>query len=132
MIYPRYLTRLYLKLVLLQRGTNLQTINWILERVSLTSFAMLVNGSHSSRDLRQGFPLSPLLFSLVERLWELNVEAMREGAIKRIGVVRSTFISHLLFVDDVWWFAQGSLKEISHFKSIMDSFYGATRMEVNF
>jgi hypothetical protein len=40
---------LYIKLVLLQMGMNLQTVNYILGCVSLDSFALSINGSPSKK-----------------------------------------------------------------------------------
>lgn len=60
----------FFRLVLIQLGMNLSTVNWIWGCVKSASFAVLINGSPSkifgaSRGLRQGCPLSPFLFLLI-------------------------------------------------------------------
>jgi len=60
----------YLRLLLLHIGIDYATVEWIMACVCNVSFSVLVNGSPSeffygSRGLRQGCPLSPLLFLLI-------------------------------------------------------------------
>jgi len=60
----------YLRLLLLHIGIDYVTVEWIMACVCNVSFSVLVNGSPSeffygSRGLRQGCPLSPLLFLLI-------------------------------------------------------------------
>ena len=60
----------FLRFVLLQVGIPLNTTNWIMGCVSSATYSVLVNGKptsffSASRGLRQGCPLSPLLFLLV-------------------------------------------------------------------
>jgi hypothetical protein len=60
---------IFLRLVLLQYGLNLQSVNWIMGCLEYANFAVMINGSPSSilqgffGDLGQGCPLSPFFFN---------------------------------------------------------------------
>ena len=105
--------------------------------VSSANFAVLVNGSpspffSSSRGIRQGCPLSPLLFILViEGLSLLIEDAKRNGKIKGIKISHHLSLTHLLFVDDVILFGLGILEEWLAYKAILDSFCEASGMCIN-
>jgi hypothetical protein len=79
----------FLRMILLQSGFGLLITNWIMSCVSSTSFAVLINGKttpffQSGRGLRQGCPLSPLLFILVmEGLSLLLKHAQSERKLSR-------------------------------------------------
>ena len=104
----------FVRLILIQIGVPIVGVNWIMGCISSANFAILVNGSPStffpaSRGIRQGYPLSPLLFILViEGLSLLIAEAIRAGKLKGIKISSQLFLTHLLFVDDVLLFGMGS------------------------
>lgn len=59
------------------------------------------------------------------------VEAKRSGAFKCIQISLNLFITHLLFVDDVLLFCDGSRRDAVKLIEILDQFCRATGMEVN-
>eukprot|EP00253_Pinus_taeda_P011344 PITA_11344 len=128
---------LYLRLLLTHLGFNYSFINWIMGCISNVSFAVLINGAatpffKSQRGLRQGCPLSPLLFLLVaEGLSRLIHNARRSNKIKGIEVAINLYISHPLFVDDILIFSNGSYNELKELKDIFDLFMKATGMLIN-
>eukprot|EP00253_Pinus_taeda_P029650 PITA_29650 len=128
---------LYLRLLLTHLGFKPAFISWIMGCIPNVSYAILINGAATpffkgQRGLRQGCPLSPLLFLLVaEGLSQLIHKARREGKVKGIEVATNLFISHLLFVDDIFIFTNTEHIEIKELKSILDLFLKATGMQIN-
>ena len=112
-------------------------MNWILGCTYSANFAILVNGSPSpffttSRGIRQGCPLSPLLFILViEGLSLLIEDAKDNGKIRGIKISPQLSLTHLLFVDDVIMFEVGSFEEWMAFKVILETFCEASGMRIN-
>ena len=93
----------YLHLILIQTGFPHTFINWIMGCICHASFSILLNGTasnffHASRGLRQGCPLSPLLFVLVmEGLSVLIKDANARGTIHGLQINDLIQITHLLF-----------------------------------
>ena len=83
----------------------------------------------ASRGIRQGCPLSPLLFILViEGLSLMIVDARDHSLIKGIKISSTFALTHLLFVDDVILLGSGSLSEWMAFDVILSKFCKASRM----
>eukprot|EP00253_Pinus_taeda_P001598 PITA_01598 len=128
---------LYLRLLLTHLGFNYSFVSWIMGCITNVSFVVLINGAaspffKSQRGLRQECPLSPLLFLLVaEGLSRLIHKARRFDKIKGIEVTINLYITHLLFVDDILIFTNGSLNEMKEYKNIFDLFMKATGMKIN-
>jgi hypothetical protein len=97
----------------------------------------LINGEttsffQSGRGLRQGCPLSPLLFILVmEGLSLLLKKGQVEGKLTGVKVSRLVKILHLFFVDDVLIMTRASLQEWKEIDNILNIFCRATGMLVN-
>eukprot|EP00253_Pinus_taeda_P025127 PITA_25127 len=101
------------------------TISWSFLRLLLTHLGF-------KRGLRQGCPLSPLLFLLTaEGLSRLITKARRAGLITGLEVAVNIFITHLLFVDDILLFTSGNINELKELKDILDIFLKATGLQIN-
>ena len=79
-------------MLLIHLGFGIAFVRWIMSCITTVSFFVLINGAaspffHAERGLRQGYPLSPLLFLLVaEGLSHLLKKAHREGRVSGINV----------------------------------------------
>jgi hypothetical protein len=127
----------FLRMMLIQIGLKWEVTQWIMGCVSSANYVVLINGSptgffKSHRGLRQGCPLSPLLFLLVvEGLSRLLKKACTEGSFKGIKVATGIIISHLFFVDDVLILGSGNHEDWVAFKLLLASFCKASGMEIN-
>jgi hypothetical protein len=105
--------------------------------ISSATLAILINGEatkafHCERGLRQGCPLSPLLFILVlESLNILLKKSQAEGHLKGIKVSRLLHILHLLFVDDVIIMTNANLSEWTIIHSLINIFFSVSGLEIN-
>jgi hypothetical protein len=124
-------------MLLIKIGLSVEITQWIMACLSSVKMVVLINGSptkffNSHRGLRQGCPLSPLMFLLVvECLSRLLKEAVTEGSFHGIKVASSISVTHLLFVDDVLILGCGDYQESLVFKSILTLFCTASGMEGN-
>ena len=113
---------------------------WIKSCVTSVRFLVLVNGSPegffgSSRGLRQGNPLSPLLFLLIMEVLSRILKKTEEtnlirdfhvGAVNSVGVR----ISHLLFADDNILFCDASRDQLLSIRLTMSCFQAFMGLKV--
>ena len=129
-------------LYLLRRcGFSEKWRRWIYFCISSVRFSILVNGSPcgffpSTRGLRQGDPLSPMLFVIVmEALSRLIDKAIGAGMISGFSVSRDIhdplLISHLLFTDDTLIFCEATSDHLSHLRSILIWFEATSGLRIN-
>jgi hypothetical protein len=104
---------------------------WIMSCISLLN-GVVTPLFRLGRGLKQGCPLYPLLFVLIyEGLSRILKEEEGNGSIKWVPIGVSCNITHLLFVDDILNFCEGTRRVIKKFKGIMDLFCKATGMVIN-
>ena len=113
---------------------------WIRHCISSASFAVLINGSPShffsaSRGLRQGDPISPLLFLLVMEVFSRMLQAATStGLLSGFSVGRgnvTTSVSHLLFADDTIIFCDNACEQVLNLRCILIWFEAVSGLRVN-
>ena len=108
---------------------------------STVRFSVIVNGSpigffYCSQGLRQGDPLSPLLFLLImEVLSRMLKIASERGFIKGFQVGRignsSVSVSYLLYVDDTILFCDAHPEQLLYIRTVLICFEAVTGLKVN-
>ena len=104
-------------LILLQNGLDLASMNWIMACVESTNHVVMTNGFHTNsfsgtRGIRQGYPLSPLLFLIIIEGLSRLIESSKECSdIVDINILTTIIITHMIFVDDVMIFGVTQLGE---------------------
>jgi hypothetical protein len=114
---------------------------WIYTCISTARFSVLVNGSAhgffpTSRGLRQGDPLSPLLFIIVmEALSRMLERAVAGGYISGFSVGDSNgtelSISHSLFADDTLIFCGADSEQAWHLRGVFIWFQAISGLKIN-
>ncbi|XP_057811506.1 uncharacterized protein LOC131025735 [Salvia miltiorrhiza] len=111
-------------------GFHGKFIEWISIIFSSARISILYNGQLSgyfacSKGVRQGDPLSPILFGIAEDvLSHLFLNCVTSRHIAPMDFSRgASFPSHLLYADDILIFCKASLKNARKVKEILD-FYG--------
>ena len=128
---------LYIRLLLTHMGFHIDFIHWIMSCLTSVSFAILINGATSPSffvdlRIRQGCPLSSLLFLLVaEGLSHFIITARVEGNFRGISISPGLSISHLLFVDDILIFCDGSCRSLHLLVKGIKLFHSAIGMLIN-
>lgn len=93
---------------------------------------LLQNFFRLSQGLRQGFPLAPLLFLLItEGFGRVVLDAKHIGELRGISFLGNISITHILFVDDILLFYDGTLQELRKIAYLIHSFCQAMGMKVN-
>jgi hypothetical protein len=109
----------FLLSVLKQFGFADSFCAWIREILQSARLSVLVNGKMAGffsckRGVRQGDPLSPLLFCLAEDVLSRRIsKALLDGDLCPISLCRNVQIpTHVLYADDIMVFCKGSKKNL--------------------
>jgi hypothetical protein len=126
----------FLLYMLKRCGFGEKWCSWISFCISTVRFSVLVNGSpegffDSSRGIRQGDPLSPLLFVFVmEALSRMLSAGINDGLLEGFKVGNVT-VSHLLFADDTLIFCKDNPDQLAYLRGIFLLFEAASGLKVN-
>lgn len=128
---------IYICMLLTHLGFHISFIRWIISCLTLVSFVVLINGVaspffHVERGLRQGCPLSPLLLFLVaEGLSIFMKKASSEGNFRGLPISQVLDVTHLLFVDDILIFYDGSFRDVNILCQVLELFKCGSGMIIN-
>ena len=128
----------FLMVVMDKMGFGVKWRGWIYECISTVTLSVLVNGSpteefNMSRGLRQGDPLSPLLFNLVATGLSLLIsKATSMDLLKGIPVAEGGIaITHLQYADDTLLFCEAQWEQLATFKRILTCFELTSGLRMN-
>jgi hypothetical protein len=125
--------------VLQSRGFSEKWISWIKQLVIGGSVGIMVNGEDSpyfkpGKGLRQGDPISPLLFNLVgDVLTKMLDKAARSGLVKgMLHDFREGGILSLQYADDTILFFSSDISHLTNLKHILLWYEQISGMRINF
>jgi hypothetical protein len=114
---------------------------WIHQCVPTVCFSVLINGTptdffSSSQGVRQGDPLSPLLFVVVMEAFSkmINVAVEREllsGFLVGSRHFEVMKVSHLLFTDDTLIFCKPKVEQICNLRCLLLCFEAVLELKIN-
>lgn len=121
------------------KGFPSKWISWVMKTVRDGKVCINVNGERSSyfktsRGLRQGDPLSPLLFNLIaDALGVLLDKAVNKGHISGVlGELIPGGISHIQYADDTIIMIDGSDTSIRNLKLVLYCFEWLSGLKINY
>ncbi|CAL1372026.1 unnamed protein product [Linum trigynum] len=128
----------FLLAVMTKMGFSSVWCGWVHECLKSTSFSVMINGAPKgyfspSRGLRQGDPLSPLLFVIcTEGFAALLRKAIAEKKLQGVKVApQAPRISHLFFADDSYLFLRGTLQECENLITVLNEYEELSGQRVN-
>jgi hypothetical protein len=127
----------FLQLLLIKMGMDLLVVNWIMGCVQSTSFAILINVAPSrffrtSKGLRKGYPLAPFLVLIfLEVLIKLIEDKRLKGYLSGVKVAGQESICHILFIDEILCFINGTTNDTGALRGVLDLFCMCIGMQIN-
>ncbi len=119
------------------RGFSTTWVGWIKAILHSTTVAVLLNGTpgcffRCSRGLRQGDPLSPLLFILcIDVFYRMLNQVIYNSLLSPIRV-DEVCVHTLQFADDLLLFFNGSSTSARVIRTVLDAFSTVSGLKVNF
>jgi hypothetical protein len=124
--------------VLRQFGFNEKFCNWILVILKYAFLSISINGKahgyfNCTRGVRQGDPLSPLLFCLAEDVLSRSISKLvSDGKLDLIKGTRNHRVpSHTFYADDLMIFCKGKLSGLNALTSLFESYASESGQKIN-
>ncbi|CAH9071106.1 unnamed protein product [Cuscuta epithymum] len=127
----------FLEKVLLGLGLPTRFVGWIMECVSTSSFSVSLNGSlfgffKGKRGIRQGDPMSPLLFVLCLEYFSRLLTLRTKGNNFNFHPQCSSLgITHLAYADDLMLFSRGDTYSVEILVNALKDFGDVSGLRVN-
>ncbi|KAK9949447.1 hypothetical protein M0R45_004967 [Rubus argutus] len=128
----------FLLRVLRAFGFDLAFTNWLHCILNSAYISVSINGSSCgffscSRGVRQGDPLSPLLFCLAEEVLSRGIsQLVAKGKIDTIAAPKKVTVpSHVLFADDIMIFMQGNSQSLRALNRFLNAYAKNSGQVVN-
>ncbi|XP_026458909.1 uncharacterized protein LOC113359504 [Papaver somniferum] len=113
-------------------GFSDELLQWLQVLLQSARVSVLVNGGPEGyfevgRGLRQGDPLSPMLFVLVEDILSRNITKMiQDGNLKTMVNKGGVQPSHIFFAYDIFFFCNGEKKNVKKLMNLLNKYQRAS------
>ncbi|XP_026443633.1 uncharacterized protein LOC113343717 [Papaver somniferum] len=120
-----------------QYGFSENWCSWILNILHSARISVMINGSPEgffsiTRGLRQGDPLSPLIFVLIEDILSRNLSKLfARRSMHTMVSKKGGAPTHLLFADDILIFCRGNLLSLQNLMYMLGMYQRASGQSVN-
>ncbi|KAL6221415.1 hypothetical protein ACLB2K_009166 [Fragaria x ananassa] len=127
----------FLSQVLIRFGFSSEFLHFIHTILDSARLSVLLNGTphgffSCSRGVRQGDPLSPLLFCLAEEALSRGLTSLfLSRRVKPISLPRGCLLSHVLYADDLFIFCRGDDSSLKNLRLFLESYGAASGQIVN-
>ncbi|XP_026450339.1 uncharacterized protein LOC113350414 [Papaver somniferum] len=118
-------------------GFSSSWCDWLMALFQSARISFMVNGGPCGffsvgRGLRQGYPLSPILFVLMEDVLSRNISKLvGMGRILPMVIRKGVHPTHLFFADDVFIFCNCAKKSLKNLLSLLDDYQLSSGQVIN-